>query len=86
MGSSILASLSEAGGNDPFFQCLGPFLPIHQLCGSCRNATHALSLANPWPIAAPPFGAAPFSFQPLTQVLIYAFPRADSSSGTRVPL
>jgi hypothetical protein len=29
MGSSILASLSEAGGNDPYHPVNGPFLPVH---------------------------------------------------------
>jgi len=29
MGSSILASLSEAGGNDPYRPVNGPFLPVH---------------------------------------------------------
>ena len=50
MGSSILASLSEAGGNDPYPPMTGPFLPIHQMGGSCRNATHTVPYANGWPI------------------------------------
>src|SRR4029077_10582523 len=30
MGSSILASLSEAGGNDPYILQVGPFLPTYR--------------------------------------------------------
>ena len=30
-------------------RCLGPFLPIHQLGGSCWNATHSSPTANAWP-------------------------------------
>ena len=35
MGSSILASLSEAGGNDPFHHLNGP-LPPHSISGADR--------------------------------------------------
>jgi hypothetical protein len=38
MGSSILASLSEAGGNDPFLPVDGP-LPPHVLVGADRVGT-----------------------------------------------
>jgi hypothetical protein len=38
MGSSILASLSEAGGNDPFLPVSGP-LPPHELVGADRVGT-----------------------------------------------
>src|SRR5580704_15936875 len=38
MGSSILASLSEAGGNDSFFPVSGP-LPPHELVGADRVGT-----------------------------------------------
>jgi hypothetical protein len=38
MGSSILASLSEAGGNDPFLPVSGP-LPPHKLVGADRVGT-----------------------------------------------
>jgi len=38
MGSSILASLSEAGGNDPFLPVSGP-LPPHALVGADRVGT-----------------------------------------------
>ena len=38
MGSSILASLSEAGGNDPFLPVSGP-LPPHLLVGADRVGT-----------------------------------------------
>jgi len=31
-------------------RCLGPFLPIHQLGGSCWNATHSSPYAHAWPI------------------------------------
>ena len=38
MGSSILASLSEAGGNDPFLPISGP-LPPHEPVGADRVGT-----------------------------------------------
>jgi hypothetical protein len=38
MGSSILASLSEAGGNDPFLPVSGP-LPPHPLVDADRVGT-----------------------------------------------
>ena len=38
MGSSILASLSEAGGNDPFLPVSGP-LPPHELVDADRVGT-----------------------------------------------
>lgn len=38
VGSSILASLSEAGGNDPFLPVSGP-LPPHVLVGADRVGT-----------------------------------------------
>jgi hypothetical protein len=37
VGSSILASLSEAGGNDPFHSQPGPFLPGCKRCGSLER-------------------------------------------------
>jgi hypothetical protein len=40
MGSSILASLSEAGGNDPNHWRKGPFLPVRFMMRIVRNATH----------------------------------------------
>ena len=39
MGSSILASLSEAGRNDPLLSENGPFLPIYQMVRIVWNAT-----------------------------------------------
>src|SRR5215469_8012112 len=50
MGSPILASLSEAGGNDPFLPMSGP-LPPHSPVGRIvLNATHSSFYAHAWPI------------------------------------
>src|ERR1700677_1518880 len=49
MGSSILASLSEAGGNDSRHPMNGP-LPPHSLDDADRrNATHIFAIAIPNP-------------------------------------
>jgi hypothetical protein len=87
MGSSILASLSEAGGNDPCYPVNGP-LPPHSLDGADRvgtRPTHLLMQAvfqsflassNTLPPLFQPL--APFSF------LLSIFHRTDS--GITVPV
>jgi hypothetical protein len=54
MGSSILASLSEAGGNDPFLPMSGP-LPPHSPVGRIvLERDPLLSLCKSWPISRSP--------------------------------
>ena len=50
MGSSILASLSEAGGNDPYHPVNGPFLPVHLTMRTVSERdpqTHLVQLGCP---------------------------------------
>ena len=63
MGSSILASLSEAGGNDPFLPVSGP-LPPHEPVGADRVGTRPThshmqvggpNFAAPWICEVPIF-------------------------------
>ena len=55
MGSSILASLSEAGGNDPYHPANGPFLPVHLMM---RTVSERDPHAEVVQLKCPKFGAA----------------------------
>jgi len=67
MGSSILASLSEAGGNDPYHPMNGP-LPPHSPNDMDRVGTRPMPSpnANQWPKLCIPLENPPLPFQQLT--------------------
>jgi len=85
MGSSILASLSEAGGNDPFLPTNGP-LPPHVLVGRIVwNATRSFTHANGGPISRGAAGCSSVYFQSLTKRCKVANRRFHADSGIEVP-
>ena len=86
MGSSILASLSEAGGNDPFLPMAGP-LPSHPPVGADRVGTRP----TPYPmqthcLSLPAHQASALSrFQQLSGAASSLLLSSKSISGTPVP-
>ena len=89
MGSSILASLSEAGGNDPFLPVSGP-LPPHELVGADRVGTRPTQ--GHMQVGGPNFNGALASrlpiFNDLTLMPENRLPSSEpirNQSGTAVP-
>src|SRR5271156_2525054 len=73
MGSSILASLSEAGGNDPFLPVSGP-LPPHVPVGADRVGTRPTQ--GHMQVGGPSFSAAAVRGLPIFNDLTDALERS----------